>query len=383
MTITKTSGQGGRRGSGSSPGSIDPNKSRVGYNPAGGGADGARGSGRDRSATQTSSSPGALKVKPTPPPPPGGGGTGKNATPPAKPAANPNTPAASAAKKTEPKPAELRYPLGTWDTKQDFIMFTVLKYGKKEFKRGSGDIKFENRKIPPDNTQPTIILPIQGKITDQNLVNWSNSPELNAIQIVTAGLSEGLMKGGEGALAAIEDSKVKANIASKDADVNRFINLYLAGKAASTTGLLSRLEGAIANPNLELLFQGPELRQFAFTFFMSARSEKEATVIKNIIRVFKQNMAPQTTKTNIFLKSPNIFKVEYKTPPSGLHPSINRIKECALTNLSVDYTPGGTYSTYNDAKKTMTAYSMTMQFQELEPVFASDYDKVNQDEIGF
>jgi len=372
MSIRSTSGQGGRRGSGSSPGSINPSVSRPGYKSSGGRQE----FNASRSGTGKMPPPSApLKPKPTPPPPPGRGGTGKNGTPPAKPAANPNKPA----EKTEPKPAELRYPLGAWDKKQDFIMFTVLTYGKKEF--NTKNIGFTNR-LSPATDQPIIILPIQGKITDQNLVNWSNSPELNPMQVAAAGLSSGIIATGEVGK-GIDDAAGFLKKAGGDDLVKRFTNLYFAGKAASTTGLLSRLEGAIANPNLELLFQGPELRQFSFTFFMSARSEQEATAIRNIIRRFKQNMAPQTTKTNIFLKSPNIFKVEYKTPPSGLHPSINRIKECALTNLSVDYTPAGTYSTYNDAKKTMTAYSMTLQFQELEPVFADDYTKVNQDEIGF
>lgn len=42
-----------------------PAPATTGYNPAGGGMGGMRGSGRDRNATQTSSSPGALRVKPT------------------------------------------------------------------------------------------------------------------------------------------------------------------------------------------------------------------------------------------------------------------------------------------------------------------------------
>ena len=31
----------------------------------------------------------------------------------------------------------------------------------------------------------------------------------------------------------------------------------------------------------------------------------------------------------------------------------------------------------------MTAYTMSMQFTELEPVFADEYKKVSIDEIGF
>jgi hypothetical protein len=43
----------------------------------------------------------------------------------------------------------------------------------------------------------------------------------------------------------------------------------------STEGakLLSRTEGAILNPNLELLFEAPTLRPFTFTFKLASRSE--------------------------------------------------------------------------------------------------------------
>jgi len=105
---------------------------------------------------------------------------------------------------------------------------------------------------------------------------------------------------------------------------------------------------------------------------MSAREPKEAENIKKIINFFKKNMAPRTTEDNIFLKAPNTFLIEYKY--KGLdteHEGINKIKECALLNCSVDYTPLGTYMTYDDG--TMVSYSMTLSFQELEPIYDKDY----------
>ena len=290
--------------------------------------------------------------------------------------ATPSTPAASSASSS----SELRYPNTKWPDHQDFILFTALKYVKSDFKTLEGGIGFSDRKFARNG--PTVCLPIQGKITDQNMVGWTGR-EMNAAQIAAAGLSESFITGG--VKEAEKDAKsLKASVI--DPEVKRRIDLLAAEKASSTTGLLSRLDGSIANPNLELLFQGPDLRPFSFNFIMSARDEAEATMIRSIIRFFKQNMAVQRTKSNIFLKSPNIFKVEYKSSRAKgrLHPSINRIKECALQSLSIDYTPAGTYSTFNDAKSTMTAYTMSMQFTELEPIFSDDYDKVpEKDEIGF
>ncbi len=39
--------------------------------------------------------------------------------------------------------------------------------------------------------------------------------------------------------------------------------------------------------------------------------------------------------------------------------------------------------TYDDEENTMTAYSLDMQFQELEPLYFDDYQKLPMDEIGF
>ena len=73
------------------------------------------------------------------------------------------------------------------------------------------------------------------------------------------------------------------------------------------------------------------------------------------------------------------------------HPSINRIKTCALLSCSVDYTPNNSYMTYSDSSRSMVAYTMNLQFNELDPVYESDYytglDMQNSDSpstlIGF
>jgi hypothetical protein len=171
----------------------------------------------------------------------------------------------------------------------------------------------------------------------------------------------------------------------KQENTSPAVRLYLAGKAVGVNGLLSRIGGGILNPNMELLFQGPQLRPFTFVFRLSAREKKEADTIRKIIRCFKQNMAVKTTADNLFLKAPNIFEIHYKQRgrnKSEDHPSLNRIKKCALQSCSVDYTPDGSYMTFNDENNTMVSYNLTLQFQELEPVTSKDYDN-NLDQIGY
>jgi hypothetical protein len=106
---------------------------------------------------------------------------------------------------------------------------------------------------------------------------------------------------------------------------------------------------------------------------MSARNKNEAIEIKQIIKYFKKNMAAKKSETGIFLRAPNVFKIQYQFGTGTPHPGLNLIKMCALTNCSVDYTPLGSYTTYSDG--TMVAYNMTLSFQELTPIYDGDYDK--------
>ena len=137
------------------------------------------------------------------------------------------------------------------------------------------------------------------------------------------------------------------------------------------------------NPNLELLFSGPALRTFSFQFKLNAREAAESREIVKILRFFKQGSAAQKSKSHLFLKSPHTFQIQYlhRGPEGDENPFMNKIKECALQSVAVNYTPEGNYATFDDGA--MTSYELTLQFSELEPVFNNDYDQDNDATIGF
>ena len=87
--------------------------------------------------------------------------------------------------------------------------------------------------------------------------------------------------------------------------------------------------------------------------------------------------------SNVFLKAPNIFTIRYQTFNTNgeeiLHPSLNIIKECALLTCDVQYTPDGTYMTYEDPYRTLTSYQLTLSFGELDPIYDSDYTQLDKD----
>ena len=134
---------------------------------------------------------------------------------------------------------------------------------------------------------------------------------------------------------------------------------------------------------MELLFNGPQLRPFNFTFKLSPRSKKEAESVRSIIRFFKQGMSPIRTQSNLFLKAPHTFQIQYRHKNEE-HKFINKIKECALLSFVVNYTPESNYATFTDGA--MVSYEIQMQFTELEPIFNDDYTKIdgnNDTYIGY
>lgn len=266
--------------------------------------------------------------------------------------------------------ADLRYPENIKDG-QDKIKFSV--YELKKSTMGS-TLSLSN---PDDNSayeykNINIVLPIQASISDQNTVTWG-SGELNELQKELANLSFGFMNKGKEAVDAAITKAQEAFTQEKQIEKLKGLGqVYFAEQALGIGGLMSRATGQVLNPNLELLFQGPTLRSFQFQFKLSPRTQSEATIVKKIIKEFKKNMAVRKDG-DLFLKAPYVFQIEY-LKGNSLHKSINRIKKCALQGFNVDYTPLGTYMTYNDEDATMVSYNLSMQFQEIVPIYDKDYD---------
>lgn len=228
-----------------------------------------------------------------------------------------------------------------------------------------------NFAVPSRQYKPAdgiVYLGIQAPINDQNTVAWQ-SGEINSIEAFALNASLNLMKSndpGQGGADLMQEAFAQAGESAPQ------IQLYLASQAAGVSNVLSRYGNQVLNPNLELLFQGPQLRPFTFQFKMSARSKPEADAIKTIISYFKFNMAVKKSSNEVFLNSPRVFKIEYQYKADGsLHPGLNLIKMCALTACSVDYTPLASYATFGDG--TMVRYDINLQFQELEPIYDINY----------
>ena len=278
------------------------------------------------------------------------------------------------------------YPETMPDLGYDFIKFTSYKY----VKAGLQVVAKENAasRIFKDKITE-VMLPMLPNITESNSVDWGGD-KANAIQLMLGGAAMGAIQGiGDFDLSkvteAVNNLIAQGTAAASDPATKAAIAAYFAGQAVGAN-IFTRATGTVLNPNLELLFNGPTLRTFNFNFRLTPRTRTENDVIRKIIKSFKRNMAAQRSESDLFLLTPNVYKIEYifggTRPPStqGPHPYMNKIKPCALRSFNVNYGPDGSYMTYPDGG--MTCYEIQLQFGELEPIYADEI-KENDDNMSY
>jgi hypothetical protein len=276
----------------------------------------------------------------------------------------------------------LRYPLKLKDN-QDYINIIMLKYVPKPIGQNTTAGTPSPRGNKDRLTLGSVTLPIPAGISDSNRVNWGD----DSLQPLESALADIMTSGITGQNGGVGGATERAlnTVAKNSTDAQK---LFTSKFVQNTLGvnILKRNEGAIVNPNMELLFNSPSLRSFPFNFRLTPRSEDEAKMVRKIIRFFKQGMSVQRSKSELFLKAPNTFQITYCNGQSKDHPYLTKFKECALTDFTVNYTPDGSYMTYEGKEASMTAYEISMQFQELEPIFNDDYTKIdgnNDTYIGY
>ena len=278
---------------------------------------------------------------------------------------------------------------------------------------------------PKEKAIGLVKLPMPNSLADSNNVSWGPD-QLNAITAAATsavmGTSNSALNGILNFLAEAEGKKIPQLLSEGLAGAGGFIsgtakdlnaaltevggvgaavnssNVNLLGKTVlgstllnligfqvSPESILARGAGVIPNNNLALLFNSPTLREFTFSWKMSPRSREEATRVNNILRFFKQGMAAKKSNNSTggggasyFLGTPNVFDIHFKTAKIkdyeilDRNDSVLRIKTCACTGAAVNYTPEGMWNAYEKGQP--VAITLTLRFNELEPIFDTDYD---------
>lgn len=187
----------------------------------------------------------------------------------------------------------------------------------------------------------------------------------------------------------------------------------------TTNDVLGSSLGVVLNPNTELLFSGFQMRNFSLKFKMAPRNKDEANDMRRIIGTFKkvslptfgadagglldlnqhfkgflqgpqpadppdgesgenENAPPAVSaeakaigESNAnYIGVPGLCQVKFMHK-SQLHPYLPQYKICAITNVSVNYTPDGVYATYYENGAPI-AVDLTIGFAETKLVYSQD-----------
>ena len=227
-----------------------------------------------------------------------------------------------------------------------------------------------------------IILPMPQDLSTEQKQNWNGKKftRLGASAIRAAG----------GDLSALGTNFDKGALASalaalKTSALNRIPGV---GGNLSINDITGSTRGVVLNPNAELLYDSPDLREIGMVFKMVPQSETEAKQIKMICDTFRTASLPkygagtEQNTTNIgidgkpiasgasnFIRVPNLCKFTFMTG-SGSNTNIAQYKPCAITGVQVNYTPDGTYATYGDGSPVAT--EITLKFVETKLIFSNE-----------
>jgi hypothetical protein len=284
----------------------------------------------------------------------------------------------------------LKYPYDrALGSDSDYIIFEFWKYnppfgrddtgntGTNTTSTGTPSYKTYNASVDdlsPSGLDP-ILLYMPEDIQTQYGQKWGGA----AFGSVAAGLMQ--MAGTSLDLSTAVDSApgvIKAAVFDK---LREGIN-KVAGANVSENQFMGGISGTILNPNTEMMYDGPELRTLDLTFKMLATSDREAQEIKKICTRFKKAMLPTFGGQAKFfgggekgfgggnlLTIPSICTVKFMYG-SNLHPYLPQYKAMAISNVAINYTPDGSYATYQNGSPVATQLKVSLK--EMKNIFASE-----------
>ena len=129
----------------------------------------------------------------------------------------------------------------------------------------------------------------------------------------------------------------------------------------SASQMMSVTRGEIYNPNVEMFYSGPQLRNFTFSFQCAPASSGDAQAIRQIVSEFKKWSAPEESGDKY--KLPHVWDISYGGKCKQYY---NKFKTAALKNVNVTYNAGlDGHMTFDDGSPIVTGFSLSFIETEL------------------
>ena len=300
----------------------------------------------------------------------------------------------------------LRYPSGQ-DIGKDthYVMFQFKRYSPPFKNREKFDIKKPNQKIKDlsawargsydynqsdsyiaanQTNYPSIIMYMPEDVSTGFRGNWGGKAfsTFGANMLSAAGQS-GLDKKLGAGISTLGEQAEKGLGLTAAAALRKSIQ-KITGDSLSNDDVFGAISGAILNPNTELLFQSVDMRNFMLKFKLVPRSGPEGKIINKIVQTFKACTLPTRDPGKVFgfnkdgqnqgvlsgfIGVPHLCRISFMIGDKE-HDVLPRYKVCAVTQVDVNYTPDGAYSTYYDGQP--TAMELSINFQETKINFAEE-----------
>ena len=259
----------------------------------------------------------------------------------------------------------LRYPL---DGTGDYVTFQAHDY-RSNSEGGEGPAAGPAIVLYMPNSTPVI----------KNGQSWEakkfEGPQGVAARDIAKGVASGAVagiesgKGLEGGYGLINGLKAAAGQIQNLPDVARQEAIKIAGGFAgvSANQIMSLSSSKIFNPNIELLYEGPNVRSFDFTFSFIPKSAPEAVTVAQIILQFKQLSAPKDV--GMMYEIPKIWKISYGGAGGSW---MNKFKKAAMGSITVQYNAGlDQHATFSNGFPIRT--DIQMSFQEVDVITRNDH----------
>ena len=294
----------------------------------------------------------------------------------------------------------LRYPNAnnlTVGEGTDYVLFEFGKYNPpfaKEEVAGKQGLALYNDSAETFKPMPkkTIVLQMPQDLSTEFRHDWAGKSFTSIGRAAIAGLAGGNFD--NAANLKNNDIFTAFSSAIAAAGLNAIPGV---GGNVSMNDISGSTRGVILNPNAEVLYEAPNLRELGMVFKMFPRNADEAKSILRICQTFREMSSPSYGTED---KNVNMFKttkngqeitekgVNYIHVPklcrfhfmrgSKVNDKLAQYKPCAITRVQINYTPDGTYATYQDGSP--VAVELQLGFMETKLIFANEISTTGEGE---
>ena len=245
--------------------------------------------------------------------------------------------------------------------------------------------------------EPSIMLPMPQDLSTESNQQWQGKQFTATGRAAVAALAAGNFSY---ASSVVEDIAGNATALQNAFNTTVLNSIPGVGGNLEFNDVSGSTRGIVINPNAELLYDSPEMREVGMIFRLVPRNYDESVVINYIVKTFRQASMPSwgSEDTNLlsgdkkledsgginlgdmnnWIHVPKLCKFTFMTG-SIANEHIIQYKPCAISGVEVNYTPDGTWSSHNNPDNDgaipgspPTAIELRVNFMETKLIYAGE-----------